>query len=86
MVEDKEFVAEQLRYLLRDSEIIESHLGSHKVQDPYSLRCMPQVLGASRDAVVYCRRVIEIELNSATDNPLFFDADKSGKPCDRVST
>ncbi|MEE9262153.1 MAG: histidine ammonia-lyase [Dehalococcoidia bacterium] len=71
----QKFVAEQLRYLLRDSEIIESHLGSHKVQDPYSLRCMPQVLGASRDAVVYCRRVIEIELNSATDNPLFFPSE-----------
>ena len=66
------FVAEQLRYLLKDSEIIESHRGNHKVQDPYSLRCLPQVLGASFDAVTYCRRVLEIELNSATDNPLFF--------------
>src|SRR5207237_904018 len=44
------------------------------VQDPYSLRCMPQVHGASRDALTYTRQVVEIEMNSATDNPLIFAA------------
>lgn len=73
------FVAEQLRYLLRDSEVIESHSGDHKVQDPYSLRCLPQVLGASSDAVSYCRRVMETELRSATDNPLFFPTEKQAE-------
>ena len=66
------YVARQLRHLLRDSVIVASHTGSHKVQDPYSLRCMPQVIGASLDAVTYCKGVVETELNSATDNPLFF--------------
>jgi len=43
-----------------------------RVQDPYSVRCMPQVHGASRDALAYLRRVLEIEINSVTDNPLVF--------------
>jgi histidine ammonia-lyase len=45
------------------------------VQDPYSLRCAPQVHGAARDALAYARRVVEIEMNSANDNPLLFPAD-----------
>ena len=45
---------------------------AHKVQDPYSLRCVPQVHGAVRDALDYLRRVLDIEMNSATDNPLVF--------------
>lgn len=61
-----------LRRLLADSEIRESHRGCHKVQDPYSLRCMPQVHGAVRDSLDHVRRTIEIEINSATDNPLVF--------------
>jgi len=62
-----------LQSLLRDSEIRESHRSSaHRVQDPYSLRCMPQVHGAVRDALAYVRRVVETEMNSATDNPLVF--------------
>jgi histidine ammonia-lyase len=66
-------VAAQLRHLLRDSELQLSHHGStHKVQDPYSLRCVPQVHGAVRDALDHLRRVLDIELNSATDNPLVF--------------
>lgn len=69
------YVAQQLRHLLRESEIVASHPGAHKIQDPYSLRCMPQVLGASYDAVSYCRRVVETELNSVTDNPLLFPED-----------
>ena len=66
-------VAAELRHLLRDSELQRSHHASaHKVQDPYSLRCVPQVHGAVRDALDHLRRVLDIELNSATDNPLVF--------------
>jgi len=66
-------VAAELRHLLRDSAMIRSHRGTaHKVQDPYSLRCVPQVHGAARDATGYLRGVLEIEINAATDNPLVF--------------
>jgi histidine ammonia-lyase len=59
--------------LLRDSEIRESHLvGDPRVQDAYSLRCMPQVHGAVRTALSHARQVVEIESGSATDNPLVF--------------
>ncbi|HUS64500.1 MAG TPA: histidine ammonia-lyase [Kofleriaceae bacterium] len=61
-----------LRILLADSEIAESHRDCGKVQDPYSLRCMPQVHGASRDALDYARAVLEREAGSTTDNPLVF--------------
>jgi histidine ammonia-lyase len=64
--------ARHLRDLLVDSEIMASHRDCLKVQDPYSIRCMPQVFGAIRDALDYCRRGIEVELNAATDNPLCF--------------
>ncbi len=68
-------VAAELRHLLRGSGLMASHHGSgHKVQDPYSLRCVPQVHGAIRDALDYLRRVLDVELNSATDNPLVFPA------------
>ena len=66
-------VAAEMRHLLRDSGLQQAHHGStHKVQDPYSLRCVPQVHGAVRDALDQLRRVLDIELNSATDNPLVF--------------
>jgi histidine ammonia-lyase len=66
-------VAAELRHLLRGSEVQAAHHGSrHKVQDPYSLRCVPQVHGAVRDALDHLDRVLAIELNSATDNPLVF--------------
>ena len=66
-------MAAELRHLLRDSGIQTAHHASaHKVQDPYSLRCVPQVHGAIRDALDHLRRVLDIELNSATDNPLVF--------------
>lgn len=68
-------VAENLRRLNRGSEIRESHRSAAKdprVQDPYSLRCAPQVHGAARDAIANVRATIEIEMNSATDNPLVF--------------
>jgi histidine ammonia-lyase len=68
--------AAHLRELTAQSEIMASHrFDDHRVQDPYSLRCMPQVHGASRDAIAYVRRVIEVEMNSATDNPLVFAED-----------
>ena len=68
-------VAAELRHLLRDSQLQRSHHGeAHKVQDPYSLRCVPQVHGASRDALAYARGVLEVEIDSATDNPLVFPA------------
>jgi len=65
-------VAKAMRTLLVDSEINRSHANCGKVQDAYSLRCIPQVLGASLDAVRYARTVIQVEINSATDNPLVF--------------
>jgi len=59
--------------LLEESEIRESHREGHSVvQDAYSLRCMPQVHGASRDAIAYVEEVLLREINSATDNPLIF--------------
>jgi histidine ammonia-lyase len=65
--------AGHLRELLADSEIGASHAQSqHRVQDAYSLRCMPQVHGAARDALAELERVLRIEINSATDNPLVF--------------
>ncbi len=74
-------VAAELRHLLRDSTLQTSHHGhAHKVQDPYSLRCVPQVHGAVRDALDYLRRVLVIELNSATDNPLVFPGGGSADP------
>jgi histidine ammonia-lyase len=66
-------VAAELRHLLRDSELQRAHHAEpHKVQDPYSLRCVPQVHGAVRDALDHLRRVLDVELNAATDNPLVF--------------
>lgn len=65
-------VAANIRKLLKDSEILESHRNCGKVQDPYSLRCIPQVHGASRDALAHCTQTVETELNSVTDNPLVF--------------
>jgi histidine ammonia-lyase len=65
--------AARLRALLAGSEIRESHrYGDPRVQDAYSLRCMPQVHGAARQALAFVRNVLEIEANSATDNPLLF--------------
>jgi histidine ammonia-lyase len=66
-------VAANVRALLQASEILESHRACGKVQDPYCLRCVPQVHGAARDALTYAAGVVETELNSVTDNPLVFD-------------
>jgi histidine ammonia-lyase len=65
-------VAANLRQLLKGSEIRESHKDCGRVQDAYSLRCIPQVHGAVRDTLAFCRRTFEIEMNSAVDNPLVF--------------
>jgi histidine ammonia-lyase len=64
--------ARRLRRMLEGSEIRQSHIGCRRVQDAYSLRCMPQVHGPVRDALAEAERVLAIELNSATDNPLVF--------------
>lgn len=63
-------VAANVRFMLQASEILESHRNCGKVQDPYCLRCVPQVHGASRDALAYATGVLEIEINGVTDNPL----------------
>jgi histidine ammonia-lyase len=68
-------VAAHLRRLLEGSGINASHqVHCAKVQDPYSLRCMPQVHGAARDGLRFCRKALSVEINSATDNPLVFAA------------
>ncbi len=64
--------AANVRRLLHDSEILESHRHCGKVQDPYCLRCVPQVHGAGRDSLRHAGSVVEIEINSVTDNPLVF--------------
>jgi histidine ammonia-lyase len=64
--------AANLRRLLEASEIRESHRECGRVQDAYSLRCIPQVHGAVRDTLAHCRAVFEREINSAVDNPLVF--------------
>ena len=64
--------AANLRRLLADSQIMASHADCSKVQDAYSMRCMPQVHGTLRDALIHVGQVVEREMNSATDNPLVF--------------
>jgi histidine ammonia-lyase len=64
--------ARRLRALLANSALRESHRGCGRIQDAYSLRCAPQVHGASRDAIAFAARTIAIEMNSATDNPMVF--------------
>lgn len=64
--------AENLRRLVAGSQILTQPRVAQKIQDAYALRCMPQVHGASRDAIAYALKVLEIEVNSATDNPLIF--------------
>ena len=64
--------AANLRKMLEGSQIRESHRSCSRVQDAYSLRCIPQVHGAVRDTLEHCREIFEIEANSAVDNPLVF--------------
>lgn len=64
--------ADNMRKIIQNSEIISSHKDCSRIQDAYTLRCSPQVHGASKDAIRYARGVIETEINSATNNPLIF--------------
>jgi histidine ammonia-lyase len=68
-------VARRQAILLEGSAIGNAHADCNRVQDPYSLRCMPQVHGASRNAWLHLKELTEIELNSVTDNPIIFSAD-----------
>ncbi|MFS4456002.1 histidine ammonia-lyase [Maribacter sp. 2304DJ31-5] len=68
-------VAKRVKRLLKGSEIMEDHIDCERVQDPYSLRCIPQVHGASRNAWLHLKELLEIELNSVTDNPVIIDKD-----------
>ncbi|MBN2485535.1 MAG: histidine ammonia-lyase [Bacteroidales bacterium] len=71
------YVAERMRNLLQNSEIVESHKNCTRVQDPYSLRCIPQVHGASRAAWLHLKEILHTEINSVTDNPVIFGEDKT---------
>lgn len=70
-------VAARLHHMLQGSEILGSHVDCDRVQDPYSLRCMPQVHGASRNAWLHLKEIVEVELNSVTDNPIILDAENA---------
>ncbi|MCB0715261.1 MAG: histidine ammonia-lyase [Chitinophagaceae bacterium] len=70
-----QLVAQRLRILLSDSAIMQSHIDCGRVQDPYSLRCMPQVHGASRNAWLHLKEVTVTELNAVTDNPIILSAE-----------
>ena len=64
--------ADNMDRIVQDSEIITSHQDCFRIQDAYTLRCSPQVHGASKDAISYVKNVIEVEMNSSTNNPLIF--------------
>lgn len=70
-----QLVAQRLRLLLDGSDIMQSHVDCGRVQDPYSLRCMPQVHGASRTAWLHLKDLTEIEANAVTDNPIVLGED-----------
>lgn len=74
-------VADNIRRLLEASEILPSHRECGKVQDAYSLRCIPQVHGATRDTVDYASVVLETEINSVTDNPIVFTETQDSISC-----
>lgn len=71
------YVASRMRKLLSHSEIVKSHQKCGRVQDPYSLRCIPQVHGASRNAWLHLKDTILTEINSVTDNPIVFTEEKT---------
>jgi histidine ammonia-lyase len=71
----QELVAAAFRELLQESAIHQSHADCDRVQDPYAVRCMPQVLGAFADTLQHARSILEREINAATDNPLVFAGD-----------
>jgi histidine ammonia-lyase len=73
--EGNKLVAQRLQLMLKESDIMQSHIDCGRVQDPYSLRCMPQVHGASRNAWLHLKQLTETEANSVTDNPIVFGED-----------
>ena len=77
--------AANLRHMLEGSQIRESHRECGRVQDAYSLRCIPQVHGAVRDTLAHCREVFETEINSAVDNPLVFVTNRNNAEGDVIS-
>jgi histidine ammonia-lyase len=64
--------ADNMYRITQNSEIVTSHKDCHRIQDAYTLRCSPQVHGASKDAVIYAKKVLETEMNASTNNPLIF--------------
>ena len=70
-------VAQRMRSLLKGSENIVSHQDCGRVQDPYSIRCIPQVHGASRNALIHLNELVEVELNAVTDNPIIISKDEA---------
>ncbi len=68
-----QIVAERMLHFLKDSDNLHQHADCHRVQDPYSIRCVPQVHGASRNAISHLRELTEIELNAVTDNPIILN-------------
>ena len=77
--------AANLRRMLEGSQIRESHRACGRVQDAYSLRCIPQVHGAVRDTLAHCREIFETEANSAVDNPLVFITNAKNAEGDVIS-
>jgi histidine ammonia-lyase len=70
-------VARRIRRLLQNSQLVESHKECGRVQDPYSIRCIPQVHGASRDALYHLVEKLECEINSVTDNPIILNENET---------
>ncbi|PIB34928.1 histidine ammonia-lyase [Reichenbachiella sp. 5M10] len=70
-------VANRIRKFLFESEIVDSHKNCGNVQDPYSLRCIPQVHGSSRTAWLHLKEAVEVELNAVTDNPVIFSQEET---------
>jgi len=79
--EGQAITAKNIRELIAGSRLVQTGKEAmkklHRPHDPYSLRCAPQVLGAARDAIAYAKRTVEVEINSATDNPLVFPEDET---------
>lgn len=72
-----QLVAYRLRKLLEHSDMVQSHANCDRVQDPYSIRCMPQVHGSSRNAWLHTKEMVEIEINSVTDNPIILSENEA---------
>jgi len=75
--EGTKHVANRMRHYLHDSQNLKSHFECDRVQDPYSIRCIPQVHGASRNAYSHLKQLTEIELNAVTDNPIILNEEEA---------